>query len=504
MQRRQFMLGTGALALTATTALSRLPAHAATDEFVKYDGMGQAELVRSGQVSSLELVEAAIARIEKINPMLNAVVHKLYAEGRAAAKGNLPNGPFTGVPYLIKDLSKLEGAPLTYGSKLFEHNVADTDNGSVERAKQAGLVIIGKTNTPEFGFISTTESQLLGAARNPYNTAYHTGGSSGGAGAAVAAGLVPFAHASDGGGSIRIPASINGLVGLKPSRARLYKREPAQFDVDISVRLAVSRSVRDTAQILNASEVKGTGAALAPTGFVDGPSKKRLKIAFSTRTLTGGDAAADVRSATRRAAALCADLGHDVEEFTGALVGPEFLDNFLTIWASGAYGLVNNARLIGLMQGRWIDRENMLEPWTLGLADMFERRRDKDPDVMQKAIAHTNEVVATYAAFFEDYDVMLTPVLRRTPLLIGEQGSAKSFEALNDDVLDYVAYTPQYNVSGSPAISLPLYSSAKGLPIGSQFATRVGGEATLLHLAYELENALPWAGRWPEISAHQL
>ena len=395
-------------------------------------------------------------------------------------------------------------APLTYGSKLFEHNVADTDNGSVERAKQAGLVIIGKTNTPEFGFISTTESQLLGAARNPYNTAYHTGGSSGGAGAAVAAGLVPFAHASDGGGSIRIPASINGLVGLKPSRARLYKREPAQFVVDISVRLAVSRSVRDTAQILNASEVKGTGAALAPTGFVDGPSKKRLKIAFSTRTLTGGDAAADVRSATRRAAALCADLSHDFEEFTGALVGPEFLDNFLTIWASGAYGLVNNARLIGLMQGRWIDREKMLEPWTLGLADMFERRRDKDPDVMQKAIAYTNEVVATYAAFFEDYDVMLTPVLRRTPLLIGEQGSAKSFEALYDDVLDYVPYTPQYNVSGSPAISLPLYTSAKGLPVGSQFATRVGGEATLLHLAYELENALPWAGRWPEISAHQL
>jgi amidase len=466
--------------------------------------MSQAELVRSGQVSSLELVEAAIARIEKINPMLNAVVHKLYDEGRAAAKGPLPDGPFTGVPYLIKDLSELEGAPLTYGSKLFEHNVADTDNGSVERAKQAGLVIIGKTNTPEFGFISTTESQLLGAARNPYNTAYHTGGSSGGAGAAVAAGLVPFAHASDGGGSIRIPASINGLVGLKPSRAKLYKREPAQFDVDISVRLAVSRSVRDTAQILNASEVKGTGAALAPTGFVDGPSKKRLKIAFSTRTLTGGDAAADVRSATRRAAALCADLGHDVEEFTGALVGPEFLDNFLTIWASGAYGLVNNARLIGLMQGRWIDREKMLEPWTLGLADMFERRRDKDPDVMQKAIAYTNEVVATYVAFFEDYDVMLTPVLRRTPLLIGEQGSAKSFEALYDDVLDYVPYTPQYNVSGCPAISLPLYTSTKGLPIGSQFATRVGGEATLLHLAYELESALPWAGRWPETSAHQL
>ena len=501
MLRREFMLASSALALTS---FSRMPARAATDEFVKYDGMGQAELVRTGQVSSLELVETAIARIEKLNPVLNAVVHKLYDEGRAAAKGPLPDGPFKGVPYLIKDLSELEGAPLTYGSKLFEHNVADTDNSSVERAKQAGLVIIGKTNTPEFGFISTTESQLLGAARNPYNTAYHTGGSSGGAGAAVAAGLVPFAHASDGGGSIRIPASVNGLVGLKPSRGRLYKRELAQFEVDISVRLAVSRSVRDTAQILNASEAKGTDAALPPKGFIEGPSKKRLKIAFSTRTLTGDDAQADVRSATQRAAALCANLGHDVEELAGTIIGPEFFDHFLTIWMSGAHSLVSNARLIGLMQGRWIDREKMLEPWTLGLSEMFERKRAKDPDVLKKAIAHTKKVAAAYAGFFEDYDVLLTPVLRRPPLLIGEQGSFKSFDALYENVLDYVPYTPQYNVAGNPAISLPLYTSSKGLPIGSQFATRFGAEETLLHLAYELEKALPWTGRWPEISAHSI
>jgi amidase len=501
MQRREFMLGSSALALTA---LSRVPAQAATDEFVKYDGMGQAELVRSGQVSALELVEAAIARIEKINPILNAVVHKIYDEGRATAKGPLPDGPFKGVPYLIKDLSELKGAPLTYGSRLFEHNIADSDNGSVERAKQAGLVIIGKTNTPEFGFISTTESQLLGAARNPYNPAYHTGGSSGGAGAAVAAGLVPFAQASDGGGSIRIPASVNGLVGLKPSRGRLYTREPAQFELDISVRLAVTRSVRDTAQILNAAEMKGATATLPPTGFIAGPSQKRLKIAFSTRSLTGTDAEPDVRRATRRAAALCADLGHNVDEINDTIIGPEFLENFLTIWAAGAHGMVSNARLIGLTQGRWVNRETVFEPWTLGLADMFERRREKDPDILQKAIAYGDEVAAAYAAFFEDYDVLLTPVLRRAPLLIGEQDSGKSFDALYDGVLDYVPYTPQYNVAGNPAISLPLYMSSKGLPIGSQFAARFGGEATLLHLAYELEKALPWADRWPEVSALRL
>ena len=198
------------------------PTKAAMDEFVAYDGMGQAALVRNGEVSSLELVEAAIKRIERLNPALNAVVHKLYDEGRAVAQGDLPDGPFKGVPYLIKDLQELEGAPLTYGSKLFEHNIAEFDSGSVLRAKKAGLVIIGKTNTPEFGFVSTTESQLLGAARNPYNPAFHAGGSSGGAGVAVASGMVPFAHASDGGGSIRIPASVNGLVGLKPTRHRLY------------------------------------------------------------------------------------------------------------------------------------------------------------------------------------------------------------------------------------------------------------------------------------------
>lgn len=501
MKRREFLLGSSTLALTA---MSMRTSQAMTDEFVSYDGMGQAALVRTGQVSSLELVEAAIRRIEKINPILNAVVHKLYDKGRAAAQAPLPDGPFQGVPYLIKDLSELDGAPLTFGSKLFQNNIANMDNGSVERAKQAGLVIIGKTNTPEFGFISTTESQLLGAARNPYSTAHHTGGSSGGAAAAVAAGLVPFAHASDGGGSIRIPASVNGLVGLKPSRGRLFIKQPTPGDVDIVVRLAVSRSVRDTAQILNASENKGSDAPLPPTGFVDGPSKKRLKIAFSTRTVTGTEPAPDVAAATRKAAALCADLGHDVDTLTQDIVGPEFLFHFLNIWAAGAHLVVENARLIGLMQGRWVGPQKMLEPWTLGLADMFEKNRAKDPDVMKKAVAYSAQVEAAYTAFFEDYDVLLTPVLSRPPLLFGTQDSAKSFDELYDSVLDYVPYTPQYNVAGNPAISLPLFTSTEGLPIGSQFAAPTGEDATLLHLAYELEQAAPWNARWPAISAYYL
>ena len=501
MQRRDFLAGASALALS--TAIPK-NAKAAMDEFAAYDGMGQAELVRKGEVSSLDLVEAAIERIEIMNPALNAVVHKLYDAGRAAAQGALPDGPFKGVPYLIKDLSELDGAPLTFGSKLFANNVATRDNGSVTRAKQAGLVIIGKTNTPEFGFVSTTESALLGAARNPYNAAYHTGGSSGGAGAAVASGMVPFAHASDGGGSIRIPASINGLVGLKPSRGRLFVNSPALTDPEIAVRLAVTRSVRDTAQILNASENKGSGAALDPVGFVSGPSKKRLKIAFSTKTYDGRDAHPDVKRATERAAKLCASLGHEVEETDNLVVDGRFLDRFMDIWSSMAYDLVENARLIGLTQMRWVSAEDMLEPFTHGLADLFKKRLAENENLLADAAAYCHEVSAAYETFFEDYDIMLSPVLRRPPILIGEQSSDKSFEDLYDSILDYVTYTPQYNAAGNPAISLPLYTSDIGLPIGSQFAAKLGADATLLHLAYELEEALPWAARWPGISAMTL
>ena len=501
MKRRKFLAGASAVALSSAIK----PAAAAMDEFYAYDAMGQAALVRSGQVSSSELVEAAIKRIEKLNPVLNAVVHKLYDDGRAVAQGPLPDGPFKGVPYLIKDLADLEDAPLTFGSKLFEHNVADFDVGSVVRAKSAGLVIIGKTNTPEFGFVSTTEGRLLGAARNPFNTAYHTGGSSGGAGAAVASGMVPFAHASDGGGSIRIPASVNGLVGLKPTRQRLYVNTPPLGAADIGVRLAVSRSVRDTAQILNVAEKKGASADYKPTGFVDGPTKKRLKIAFHTKTFEGREPHPDVKRATERAAKMCENLGHNVEATDAAMiVDGNFLDQFMNVWSSSAYELVKNARLIGLMQGRWVDPEEVLEPFTHGLAKLYGGRKAKDPDLDAKAQAYVRSVEADYRAFFEDYDIILSPVLFSSPLLIGTQDGHKSYEDVYASVVEYVAYTAQYNASGNPAISLPLFTSRDGLPIGTQFAAAHGGEATLLHLAYELEEARPWRNHWPEISAKNL
>lgn len=502
MDRRHFLAS--ATAFSALMSLARVkPARAALDEFCHIDGMGQAELVASGQVSPTELANAAIKRIEKLNPILNAVVHKLYDEGREAAANPLPEGPFKGVPYLIKDLSELNGAPLTLGSRLFAHNVADRDNGSVVRAKAAGLVIIGKTNTPEFGFISTTESNLLGAARNPYNTAYHTGGSSGGAAAAVASGMVPFAHASDGGGSIRIPASICGLVGLKPSRGRLFTNSP-KMTGDIAVRLAVSRTVRDTAQILNVSELKNSDARFSPTGFIAGPNSRRLKIAFDTTTYIGKDAEGDVREALVRTAKLCAKLGHDVDEISTQVIKPEFLDHFMNIWSLSADNIVKNARMIGLSQGRWADTDSELEAWTHGLSAMYRRNLERDDKIIAKALAYFGELETAYEAFFKNYDVLLTPVLRKSPLLIGTQDVNSDFDALFEDVTDYVSYTPQFNASGHPAISLPLFTNKSGLPIGSQFTARLGDEKTLLELAYELEAETRWYNRWPEISAVQL
>ncbi|MEQ9146405.1 MAG: amidase [Parvibaculaceae bacterium] len=504
MDRRQFLHGTAAAGALAV-GIRPVSALAQSDPFVRLDATAQANLVRKGEVSSLELVDAAIARIEKLNPALNAVVHTRFDKARdLAASGVLPDGPFKGVPYLIKDLSPLEGEPHTLGSKLFAGNIADHDAGGVQRAKEAGLVILGKTNTPEFGLLATTESELLGPAHNPWNLDYHTGGSSGGAAGAVASGMVPFAHASDGGGSIRIPASVCGLVGLKPSRSRMFTGDDEPLPGDIGVRLAVSRSVRDTAQIFNVSERKGADAVYEPVGYVEGPGNRRLKIAFSTENYVGAQAHPHVKAAIERTAKLCADLGHEVVERKPFLNGEEFMDQFIGIWASSPSELVANAWLIGLTQFRWTSAEEGLEPWTRGLADWFDKKEAANPGVIERALAYFKQVEAQYDTYFDEVDVELTPVLRSPPMKLGEQAPDVPFDTLFERVLDYVSYTPQHNVAGTPAMSLPLSMSPDGLPIGSQFATKKGGERTLLELAYELEMAAPWGDRWAPNSAVNL
>ena len=462
------------------------------DEFARLDATAQAQLVRSGQVRSIELVDAAIARVEALNPRINAFVTTFFERARETARGPLPNGRFTGVPYAIKDLSDFAGTRTTMGSRLFADHVAEANTPIVQRAVDAGLVILGKTNTPEFGLISSTEPLLFEAARNPWSLGHSTAGSSGGSAAAVAAGMLPFAQASDGGGSIRLPASACGVFGLKPSRGRIPNAEPV-LPGDIAVRFTVSRSVRDSAGLLAASERSGADAVLPVVGEVTGPSTRRLKIAFALHDLLGRMPHPHVLVALQETAALCRELGHSVVEAAPAVDGEEFMDHFFTIWSSIPDPIERSAWLIGLMQLRFVRARDVLEPWTLGLAELHAKR---PPGAMESALAYFDRLSGEFDAFFGDIDVLLTPVAGAPPVSIGEQAPDLPFDTLMERVIEYVGYTPQHNAAGTPAMSVPLSISPDGLPIGSQFSARVGRERMLLELAFELEEARPWAERW--------
>ena len=480
---RRYFLGTAAASAIVAGAASLRPGFAfAKDSFAHLDAMAQAELVRKKEVTSLELVEAAIGRIEAVNGKVNAVVYEAFDMARAAAKGKLPDSPLSGVPYLIKDLDDVKGMRQTSGSRLFAEHMSDKTSPVPESAIKAGMVVLGKSNTPEFGLLGTTESLLLGPCHNPWNLAHSSGGSSGGAAAAVASGMLPVAHASDGGGSIRIPASACGLVGLKPTRGRM-NIGAIPMAADIGVENCVSRTVRDSAMVFSLSE---DAAPLKPVGFVFGPSKKRLKIAFNTMNYYGKEPHEDVKAAVEATAKLCAGLGHEIVEVKNPVNGEEFIDAFLTVWASGP------ANLVALAKSKGLKPEDVLEPWTIGLAEYFAR---KPKDALQVALAKFKDAEQKVDAFMAGYDVWLTPVLNAPAPKLGEQAPTVPFDTLYQRTIDYVTYTPIHNVAGTPAISLPLGMSKGGLPIGSQFAAAKGGEGVLLALAYELEAAQPWIGK---------
>ena len=429
-------------------------------------------------------MEAAIRRIEALNPGLNAVVTPLYDRARAAARQPLPPGPFAGVPYLLKDLIDLEGTRKTAGSRLLVAYQSTETHAIVARAQAAGLVVLGKTNTPEFAFNGSTEPLLLGATHNPWDVARSAGGSSGGAAAAVAAGMVPMAHASDGGGSIRIPASCCGLFGLKPSRERMVGSRAS----DSGVEHCVSWSVRDSARLLDWTQRREPGAPLPPLAVPTGPAARRLRIAFSTRNLFGNEAADSVKAALEQSARLCAGLGHQVELVALPVQGEEFYEHFMVAWSGGA------ARVVQMAQARGLAPESVLEPWTLHLAAHAARQ---DAQAPQRAAAYFRALSQRMDGFFRQWGVALTPVVRTEPPPLGHLGPQVPGADLWARLLDYVSYTPVHNAAGTPAMSVPLGTGPTGLPIGSQFAARVGAEDKLLALAFELEQAAPWAGRSP-------
>ncbi|MGE0552094.1 MAG: amidase [Gemmatimonadales bacterium] len=471
-------------------------------EYTALDGIALAELVARGEVTSAELAATARAGIEAVNPRLNAVIGMVDGVAEEALTNGPKGGPFSGVPFLIKDIGMhYAGIPHEMGSRLAEGFVFPHDTELAIRFKRAGLVTLARTNTPELGCNASTEPVFKGPTRNPWNPAHSTGGSSGGSAAAVAAGVVPFAHANDGGGSIRIPASCCGLVGLKPSRGRM----PSGPDSDdlifgMGAELVVSRTVRDTAAVLDATHGPDIGARImlpspdAPYRQLIQQPPARLRIAY---TLQSPDGAApmhpDCRAAVERTAELLADLGHVVEEARPSFDHEAACLNFLDL-AAAYFG--NGIGIIQRLTGRVPSRDN-LEPTTLAI---YEYGRDLTAFGLGAAFARINDLARLMGAFFAKHDLWLTPTMAVPPVELGVMDATAEMGAAEwiKHILGLCPFTAPFNATGQPAISLPLQSS-DGLPIGVHFVGRLGDEATLLQLARQLEEAAPWAARRPGI-----
>ncbi|MES3666222.1 amidase [Mycobacterium intracellulare] len=447
------------------------------------DAVGLAEAIRSGRVGRAEAVEAAIARTEAVDPLLNGLAYAGFRQARAAAE-QAADGYFAGVPTFIKDNIDVAGQPTMHGTDAWTRRDAVADSVFTQLYLATGMTSLGKTQLSEFGFSASAEHPRLGPVRNPWDTEYSAGASSSGSGAFVAAGVVPIAHANDGGGSIRIPASCNGLVGLKPSRGRLpldavLRRMP----VGVVVNGVVTRSVRDTAAFYREAERIWRNPKLAPVGDVTGPGRQRLRIAVLTRSIQR-ECSPAVRELTLKSAGLLEELGHRVEHVDEPPVAASFVDDFVLYWGFLALAQVRGGRH---MFGETFDRAK-LDCLTLGLMRHTGRHLHRLP----AAIMRLRGARRRTARFYGTYDAVLTPTLADETPRIGFLAPTDYQQVINR-LIEWVSFTPLHNVTGEPAISLPLAQSAHGMPVGMMLSTGMGQESLLLELAYELEEARPWA-----------
>jgi amidase len=492
------------------------------EEYLQHDATALARRVQAGDLTADELVEIALARIEAFNPRLNAVVRLMKDDARRSAANPL-SGPFTGVPFLAKDLGSMyAGHPTSSGSRYLADTVVDWDSELVSRVKSTGVSVVGKTNTPEWGLLPVTESALFGPCRNPWDRGLSPGGSSGGAGAAVATGIVPMAGGGDGGGSIRIPASCCGLFGLKPTRGRTPTGpKRGQLWRGATIEHVLTRSVRDSAAMLDATEGADVGAAfeIAPptrayTEEVGAPAG-RLKVAWTTTPCVPTEVHPDCIAAVEDAVRLLEELGHDVVEDDVQINGQEFSQNFLTVVAGELGADLRDAeRFVGRPPGR-----GDLEPSTRALGLISEALSAQEFAGALRGLELLGRQVGT---FFEDYDIILTPTLSTPPPPIGTIGSTAAeqaqlrflglfgsgrlmkaaglIEKAAQSALDFIPWTPIYNVTGHPAMSVPLFWNSAGLPVGVHFVGRFGREDILFRLAAQLEEARPWFDRLPPIA----
>ena len=473
------------------------------EETTFLDATALADLVRRDEVLSAELVDAAIARVERLNPQLNAVVTPMYELAREAAKGPIEEGPFAGVPFLLKDfLAEYAGVRFTEASAFLADFVPDEDSELVKRYKAAGLITIGKTNAPEFAIGGTTEPALFGPTHNPWDLERTPGGSSGGAAAAVAAGMVPMAHGNDAGGSIRIPASCCGVFGLKPTRARV-PLAPHFGDIfsGLVAEHALTRSVRDSAALLDAvcgpaeGDPYAAPAQVRPFAEEVMAAPGTLAIGFSAESPIGTDVHPDCDAAVRDAAALCEQLGHNVDEAAPAFDGELLWRCMTTTIAVGVAWAISDWE-------RRTDRtptEDSFEPLIWALRERGRQVSAPEYVLIQQDL---QRLARDVARFFTNYDVLLTPTLGQPPLPLGSlrYTSGDPFEVRRRQAA-FSPFTQLSNATGQPSMSVPLYWSDDGLPVGLHFMGRFGDEATLFRLASQLEEARPWSGRRPPVSA---
>lgn len=478
-------------------------------EYAQYDGLGLAELVRQREVTAKELGRLMLAAVEKINPQINAVIQTYANRVDAMRNDDLPSGPFAGVPFLLKDLGSGEkGTVQEAGSRLYRGRVLSHDAFLIERFRAAGLSLLGRTTTPEQGLSSTTESVLTGATRSPWNPATRAGGSSGGAAASVAAGIVPIAHASDGAGSIRIPAAVCGLVGLKPSRGRV-SLGPGVNDplLGMVVEFAVSRTVRDTAALLDAVSKPAPGDPFIivqpqrPYRHEVGAPSDKLRIAWTrTSWQPGTKIHPEIVAAVEKSVAHLEAMGHELTEIETLYDYEEFVS---TVWVGWAWGFDVWLDEIAAALGRQVNEET-LEPVTLSLYHLAK-------GLTAARVAHAEEIYNTIRRkvghFFQGYDLLLTPTIAQLSDPIGKY----SQNVTDVDFIDFFRrcdqsdmYLPLANLTGQPAISLPLYQSDSGFPIGIQFVAHFGREDMLIRLASALEAALPWHHRIPPVHVSRM
>jgi amidase len=496
MRREVLKAGAAAAALAAAGACAKQRAETPSrpEDLADLDATALAAAIRDGHVSAAEAAEAALARIAALDPKINAFTH-VDPEGALARADRVDRAaPFAGVPFGVKDLSDYPGMPFRSGAAFLRDNVGKGKSPYTEKLESLGLVVLGKTATPEFGLLPTTEPTAYAATVNPYKEGYSSGGSSGGSAAAVAARLLPVAYAGDGGGSIRIPAAACGLFGLKCTRGRFAGQGEPALAVSLSIHHPLTRSVRDSAALLALSEA--SDGDLPEVGFVAPARLSRLKIAMSLENGAGRRADAEIAAAVEKAARRLEEMGCEIVPVEASpLKSHGFGDAFTLVWASGAFGVYQLAARLG---GRPPEDSRLIEPFTIALAELFRSTSEGD---FAAAVARIREVEGEVDRWFATYDAWLTPVVGGATPRLGWLKGDVPMDGLIPRLTDHVGFTPIHNAAGTPAAAIPFGRDANGLPIGVQIAAGKGKEALLLRFAYALEESDPWADKKPDLAS---